>query len=157
MSTIVMTQAEARCYAEELMRQHGLTERGWSVQFDRAKVRSGQCNYRQQTISLSRHLLSIRSREESINTITHEVAHALVGRGHGHDRVWARKHRELGGDGKRVYQMEGIDPKAPWIAVCGHGKEVAAYHRKPKRLAGWRCRCAEGHSDVVWEDRRLAV
>jgi SNF2 family DNA or RNA helicase len=35
---------------------------------------------------------------ELINTIRHEVAHAIVGPGHGHNEVWADKAREIGCD-----------------------------------------------------------
>lgn len=34
-----------------------------------------------------------------MDTVAHEVAHALVGPAHGHDAVWRRKAVELGGSG----------------------------------------------------------
>ncbi|QLF84648.1 SprT-like protease [Mycobacterium phage Gail] len=151
-----MTQVEARRIAQNLLVEHGLAAFGWKVGFDHAKKRAGQCNYRTQTISLSRYVMAQRSYAETMNTITHEVAHALT-QGHHHDAVWARKHRELGGDGKRCYTREGIDENAPWIAVCGHGKALAAYYRKPKRLHGWSCRCPGGAAPITWQDNRRAA
>ncbi|ATN88149.1 hypothetical protein SEA_CINDARADIX_76 [Mycobacterium phage Cindaradix] len=145
-----MTQTQARQATVALIREHGLT--GWTVKYDNARKRAGQCNYRDRTISLSKHLLAHRSYEDSMQTITHEIAHAIVGPGHGHDHVWARKHRELGGNGQRCFEMEGIDPTAPWVGTCGHGKQYARY-RAPKRLDGWRCRCRQGSSPVVWKRR----
>ncbi|AVO22476.1 SprT-like protease [Mycobacterium phage KittenMittens] len=151
MLTRTMTATQARELTQDLLHEHGL--KGWAFKFDNAKRRAGQCSYSARTISLSRHLLAQRSYEDTLNTITHEVAHALVGAGHGHDQVWARKHRELGGDGRRCFEMEGIDPTAPWVGTCGHGKQFARY-RQPKRLEGWRCRCRQGSSPVVWERKR---
>ncbi|QWS69361.1 SprT-like protease [Mycobacterium Phage PeaceMeal1] len=151
MLTRTMTATQARELTQDLLHEHGL--KGWAFKFDNAKRRAGQCSYSARTISLSRHLLAQRSYEDTLNTITHEVAHALVGAGHGHDQVWARKHRELGGDGRRCFEMEGVDPTAPWVGTCGHGKQFARY-RQPKRLEGWRCRCRSGSSPVVWERKR---
>ncbi|AFQ97386.1 SprT-like protein [Mycobacterium phage Rebeuca] len=151
MLTRTMTITQARELTQDLLHEHGL--KGWTVRFDNAKRRAGQCSYSTRTISLSRHLLALRSFEDSHNTITHEIAHALVGPGHGHNLVWVRKHRELGGDGKRCFESEGIDPTAPWVGTCSHGKQFARY-RQPKRLEGWRCRCRQGSTPVVWEKRR---
>ncbi|ATE84818.1 SprT-like protease [Mycobacterium phage Chupacabra] len=149
--TRTMTLTQAREVTQDLLHEHGL--KGWTVRFDNARRRAGQCNYRDRVISLSRPLMALRSAEDTMQTITHEIAHAIVGHGHGHDQVWARKHRELGGNGKRCFEMEAIDPTAPWIGTCDHGKQFARY-RAPKRLEGWRCRCRQGSSPVVWEKRR---
>ncbi|ASR87788.1 SprT-like protease [Mycobacterium phage Wintermute] len=140
-----MTQAEARRIATELIRKHGLT--GWTVTFDNARRRAGQCRYTTRTISLSKPLMAQRTYAETMNTITHELAHALVGPDHGHDAVWSRKHRELGGDGKRCF--EHFDHTAPWVGTCGHGKQFARY-RQPKNLHGWRCRCTKAGSPITW-------
>lgn len=149
--TAHMGMAEARREATALMREHGLLAFGWTVVFDNAKKRAGQCNYRLQTISLSKYLLAQRSYEDTMMTITHEIAHALVGGGHGHDAVWARKHRELGGNGKRCF--EHVDNKSPWVGICAKGKEYPRY-RQPKRLQGWSCKCGGSlpHS-LTWHRR----
>ncbi|KRD08599.1 hypothetical protein ASE48_08525 [Mycobacterium sp. Root265] len=132
-----MTMAQARGEARALLAEHGLV--GWTLVFDNAKKRAGQCNYRAKTVSLSRYLMATRSADETRMTLTHEVAHALTP-GHHHDAVWQRKHRELGGNGHRCFQMEGVDPKAPWIGTCSKGTEHARY-RAPKSLTGWSCKC----------------
>ncbi|AJD82496.1 SprT-like protein [Mycobacterium phage Sheen] len=146
-----MTPARALGITQGLLRDHGL--KGWRVQFDNAKRRAGQCNYRLSVISLSRPLMARRSYQDTMNTITHEIAHALVGPNHGHDAVWARQHKALGGDGKRCFETDDVDLTAPWIGTCEHGKQFARY-RRPKRLEGWRCRCPQGSSSVVWSHRR---
>ncbi|ACE80005.1 putative SprT-like protein [Mycobacterium phage Pukovnik] len=152
MMTRQMTMTEARRIAQDLLTEHGLAAFGWTVRFDNARKRAGQCNYRLQVISLSKPLMARRSYEDTKNTITHEIAHALTP-GHHHDYVWARKHRELGGDGKRCFEMEGIDPTAPWVGTCARGKQYARY-RAPKRLDGWQCKCGGLRHSLTWEKRR---
>jgi hypothetical protein len=132
------------------MDEHGL--QSWTFKFDRARTRAGQCVYGPRVISLSTWLLERRSYDESLNTITHEIAHALVGVRHDHDLVWRKQHIALGGDGARCFQFNSY-ADAPWIGTCAHGKESGMF-RRPKNLHGWRCKCPQGSSPVVWENRR---
>ena len=98
------TKAEVRQLALDLMAKHGLTD--WNFQFDNAKTRLGVCRYRTKTIGLSQNYISLRPIEETKNTILHEIAHALVGAGHGHDWRWKRKAREIGCNAERCYKGE---------------------------------------------------
>ena len=74
--------------ANRLLVEHGLAQQGWRFKFDRARLRAGQCRYRSKTITLSKHYvaLNVTTRpEEVLDTILHEIAHALAGGRHGHD------------------------------------------------------------------------
>ncbi|QJD50378.1 SprT-like protease [Mycobacterium phage MarkPhew] len=145
-----MGMGEARRIATDLIAQHGLV--GWVVTFDNARRRAGVCKYGPKTIGLSKPLMAQRSYDDTMQTITHEIAHALVGHAHGHDAVWAAKHRSLGGNGKRCF--DHLDETAPWMGTCSHGKRFAKY-RQPKRLDGWRCKCAgTAGSPIVWAKQR---
>ena len=142
-----MTPAEASRITCQLFHEHGLT--GWGLKYGNAKRTAGSCDYRHKLITLSKYLMAQRPYEDTLNTITHEIAHALT-RGHNHDRVWAAKHRELGGDGKRCFAHD--DKHAPIVGRCPHGKEFPRY-RMPKQLDVWRCRCRRPGGKIVWERR----
>lgn len=88
-------------------------------------------------ILLSSISLPLCSDEEIINTIRHEMAHAIVGVNHGHDNVWRRKHIELGGNGERTYSMKKeqattISKFYKYIGTCPNGHQHPV-QRLPKR------------------------
>jgi predicted SprT family Zn-dependent metalloprotease len=85
--------------AQYLMLRHGLKD--WKFGWDRAKKRYGLCHFGRKCISLSIYLTPLCSEKEIQNTILHEIAHALVGVNHGHDKVWKAKALEIGCDAMR--------------------------------------------------------
>lgn len=144
-----MSTVEARRIAAELFERHGL--QGWRFTLDSARRRAGVCKYRERVVSLSYELLLQRPYEDTLNTITHEVAHAIVGHAAGHGPVWRRKHIELGGNGDRCHTH--VDQTAPYIGTCGHGNTFARY-RKPKY--GWDSLQCRGHgrsTPITWVRR----
>ena len=80
------------------MNKHGLND--WQVRLNQnAESRFlGLCSYRDKSIILSSHHIDIHPTPDVINTIRHEIAHALVGPNQGHNDVWATKAREIGCD-----------------------------------------------------------
>ena len=147
-----MTPLEAKRRTRQLLDDHGCSH--WLIRLGNAKRQAGSCSYQKKVITLSKYLMAQRSYEDTENTITHEVAHALT-MGHGHDAVWQAKHRELGGTGERTIKNH-TDKISPWVGVCPHGKQFPRY-RQPKRLDAWSCRCPGfGGNRVVWQ-RRVAL
>src|SRR4051812_11090257 len=93
-----MTETEIRRLTLLLLRQHGLT--GWRVAFSNAVGRGGSCSYKTKTIRFSRLYIKATTEAGTRNTVSHEVAHAIAGEGHGYDVIWQRIHRSMGGDGQ---------------------------------------------------------
>lgn len=152
-----MTLSEIEALALELMTEHGLIQKGWTLRFDNSKRRAGLCcedrlngNY----ISLSKVLLPLHTNESVKNTILHEIAHALVGCKHGHNRVWVKKAKEIGCNGKRCYNnnafieggKEAIIAQSKYTMTCPKCGKKSAAHRKPKRkkACGDCCRAHNG-------------
>jgi predicted SprT family Zn-dependent metalloprotease len=135
-----MTQHEATRLTLNLIHRFNLT--GWQVVFDHARKRAGQCRFGPKHISLSLDLLKRRQYEDSLDTITHEIAHAIAGHAAGHGWEWQRVHKSLGGNGHRVFHVDQHDPKALYHATCPHGKAWNRYReftaRSPKKQA---CNC----------------
>jgi predicted SprT family Zn-dependent metalloprotease len=108
----------AEILANELLFLHGLQQKEWKFQFDRAKKRFGMCNYTTKTISLSKYLTEINSEENVTETILHEIAHALAGHNAGHGPEWKKIMLYLGQNPSRCYGNEVISPPLKYTGKC---------------------------------------
>ena len=109
-----MTSHETIQFANLLLTQSGLKDKGWKFRINSNRSRLGVCRYRTRYIEISQfHLTSPAT--EIRNTILHEIAHAIVGAGHGHGPVWKAKAKEIGCTGERCGQM---DAPAKYHGVC---------------------------------------
>lgn len=139
---------QVRVLARDLLTLHGLPE--WTFAFNRRKRALGLCVYRRRTIELSIHFVLRNTREEIVDTVLHEIAHALVGPNHGHDAVWRKKCLEIGARPLRCGQA--AMPAGRWRARCGQcGLDFHRY-RKPKNARGWFCKgCGPEKGGLVWK------
>lgn len=126
-----------------LLREHGLSD--WTIRLDRAKTRAGVCRFARREIGLSAPLTRLHSEAEVLDTILHEIAHALVGPQHGHDAVWRAKAREIGCSGSRCVSADSPTVRGDWVGTCPSGHTVAR-HRRPQRVRSC-SRCTPGRFD----------
>ncbi|MFI7546778.1 SprT-like domain-containing protein [Actinoplanes sp. NPDC049599] len=126
-----MNHATARELATGLMAQHKLT--GWRLVFDNARTRAGVCRSDRKEIGLSRHLIGLYSPEQVTETVLHEIAHALVGPRHGHDRVWRTVAQRIGCSGRRCMPDDAPKVDGAWEGTCPAGHRTTA-HRRPVRV-----------------------
>ena len=131
---------EIRKFAAEQMEKWGLIEENWTFVWDnRAVRRYGQCRYGKKEIGVTKKLALINTIEESKDVVLHEIAHALTGRGHGHDAVWKRMCIKVGAKPERCYKpkerggsVNTIEGKYKLVNK-DTGKVYRYYHRKPRR------------------------
>ena len=126
-----MEVTRALATGRRLLREHGLHD--WSIVADRAKTRAGVCRFAKRQIGLSAPLTTLHSEDEVLDTILHEIAHALVGPQHGHDAVWRAKAREIGCSGERCVSSDAPRVPGDWVGRCPAGHEKTR-HRAPTRL-----------------------
>lgn len=147
-----MNIIQAEKLAKELMAQYLDDE--WGLEFDNSIKRLGSCWYEKKVITLSKSLIEVNPVEVVKNTILHEIAHVLVGETHGHDSVWAAKHRELGGTGKTHSGIKAA--VCNYIGTCPNG-HIAHSSGKPRLV--YSCnKCYPGgfHPDyiITWKKKR---
>ena len=138
---------EVLAEAQDMLHQYGLKD--WQVVFDHGRIRLGSCDYHKRRISLSRYFVRNNAASDIKETILHEIAHALVGPGHGHGPVWQRQAQALGIPTRasaRHVQM----PEPPWNLVCkGCGQIVARRHRRRMDIRRYACRDCLGGLEWV--------
>jgi predicted SprT family Zn-dependent metalloprotease len=123
-------------FANKLLKEHNLTD--WKFVFNtRTTSRTlGICKHRRKEIHISKRYALVGSEELIIDTIIHEVAHALT-KGHGHDNIWKSKCIELGCKPNRFKKLDdsiniklsrykGVCP------TCGH--EIYSCRNNSKRI-----------------------
>lgn len=94
MSDVLETKYKAALVrGAEHMIAHGLLD--WRVKLHNKRKVLADCNNRTRTIRYSKHFLKIATPDQLDGVTLHEIAHALVGPGHGHDAVFKRKVREI--------------------------------------------------------------
>lgn len=114
---------------DELFVKHNLNE--WNFRFDRAVKRFGQCKFNDKQITLSKKLVELNNIEVVKNTLLHEIAHALVGPGNGHNYKWWSKALEIGCDGKTRYDTNKvIIAKLKYTGICRNCKKEITHQRK---------------------------
>lgn len=139
---------DAETVAYCLMNRYALE--GWSFGFDNAKNRCGYCQHGRKRITLSRHFVQMNDESDVRDTILHEIAHALVGPGHGHGRVWQRQAMMIGAKPERC-ATDVVMPKGNVEGLCASGCPVRhTRHRMPpaRMRDGWQCRRCK--SLITW-------
>ena len=126
-----MEVTRALAVGRRLLREHGLDD--WTIVADRAKTRAGVCRFARRQIGISAPITTLHGESEVLDTILHEIAHALVGPQHGHDAVWRAKALEIGCSGDRCVSSEAPRVPGDWTGRCPAGHEKTR-HRAPTRL-----------------------
>lgn len=128
-----MKVLEAYELATKLLQEHGLRQRGWVIDIDNAKRRFGCCNYTKKEISLSKPLIETNDYVQVLDTILHEIAHALTP-GDGHGSKWKMMCVKIGAKPERCYSSKDTNVIAgKYKAICGGcGKEFTRFKRVPR-------------------------
>jgi SprT protein len=111
------------------MRLHRLLPE-WTFTFDRSRVRFGKCNYHKKQISLSKYLVELNAEDEVLDTILHEIAHALCPPGSGHGPMWKSVALSIGCNARRCYGQEVARPAPKYQGTCPTCNQVIHRYRR---------------------------
>ena len=154
-----MDPNEALSLLSSQLEEHGLAQLGWTGGLDSAVRRFGVCSSGDKRITLSRHLASINSDEETLDTILHEIAHALAwvehGENCGHDERWKAIAGRIGARPERTVDVEEVSSVAgAFYLIHSETREIfRTFHKQPRefdRSGTWiRGRRAETEGKLV--------
>ena len=136
--TLTNRALRIRELANEMLALYGLKD--WTLTFNRRKTEMGLCLYSPKRIELSLYFIELNGDNAVRETLLHEIAHALVGPGHGHDELWKRQCLRIGAKPQRLCYSVSM-PEGRWCAQCAYCGMRHYKHRKPKHMIGWFCAC----------------
>ena len=148
-----MLTSRAAEIARSTMNKHGLTD--WAFGFDRSVRRFGCCHYQTKTITLSEKLVELNNEATVLDTILHEVAHAIVGHSEGHGTCWKAKARELGCTAERCYSSDTVTAvNRSFIGTCPSCERKIERHRRKNISCG---RCCRAFNGGAWSEKYRLV
>ena len=122
--------------------------------FGRYKYNMLNPNYK--VVELSTKLVELNDEARVLQTILHEIAHALT-EGHNHDEVWRLKCIEIGGDGKRCYSYHDTNTierkRKIYQAFCPEHGDRGRFYKRVNRACG-SC-CAKYNNGKYSEEYKL--
>lgn len=141
--------------ARQMMKQHGLE--GWRLDVSDRLIRThAKTNSTQKTITFSRVYLENNSEERCMNTLLHELAHAIVGAHHQHDEVWRQKARELGCNGQRLGEND-VKVLKKFVGTCPNCSVSYTTNRRKSTAICRPCnRSGSGQFKFVYKDNPRA-
>ncbi len=124
-----MTRTEATQFLRAQLDAQNL--RDWKIRLvtDLTRPFLGMCSYKDKCIILNAHHVDTHGELEVINTIKHEIAHALIGPFEGHGKLWEAKAKELGCDSIAPCATYSFDARAIDAIRSGATLEVSYEER----------------------------
>ena len=135
-----MDLKELEAIARREMVKHGL--HGWTFGFADTKRRLGACKYRTKCIEIAEFYALGSPRETVLDTLLHEIAHAIAGPAARHGPAWKAIAMRLGATPRACENShQAVVRPGDWQATCPACKKCFHRFRRPKSLNGYRCRC----------------
>jgi predicted SprT family Zn-dependent metalloprotease len=150
----VMDRSRLIAAAADLFRWHGLDVRGWRLEFKRFGHRLGSCCSRERIIALNDYYAENNNEPLIIDTLLHEIAHALVGSSHGHGPLWKAMARKLGCTPKACSKKGVLIRPGNYQATCPTCQRRFNKYRRPKYVVGYYCpSCGKERGRLVFAAR----
>ena len=134
-----MDRSRLIAVAAELFEQHGLAARGWLLEFRSYAHRLGCCSSRKRVIALNDYYAENNTEPPVIDTLLHEIAHALVGASHGHGPIWKAMARKLGCTPEACSKKGVLIRPGNYQATCPTCRRWFYKYRRPKYVVGYYC------------------
>jgi len=116
--------------AIERMEEFDLIEKGWYFEWSKKKRSLGDCNHTKKRIRLSEYFAALISFDDMVDTINHEIAHAIVESGNGHNQIWKEACIKTGANPERVANKVIIGNRTfKWTGTCPSCGHESNRHR----------------------------
>ena len=144
-----MDLKELEAIAVQELKANGL--RGWTFGLTGTKRPLGVCKYRAKRIEIAEFHARNNPPSTVLDTLRHEIAHALAGPAAKHGPAWKAVAVCLGATPRACDDSpETVVTPGDWRATCLTCTKTYHRYRRPKSLSGYRCRC-DARSPLVFE------
>lgn len=144
-----MDLEELAFVASQEMRKHGL--HGWTFGLTRSKRQLGVCKFRSKRIEIAEYHARNNPAATVLDTLLHEVAHAIAGPAAKHGPKWKAVAIRVGATPRACDSSdETVVTPGDWQASCPACERRYHRYRRPKSLSGYRCTC-EARSSLTFE------
>ena len=124
-------------FAKQKLKEYELD---YTVGYDNKKTSHGYCSYRKKHISFSSYAVSQLTESQQKALALHEIAHAIVGAGHGHNKVWRDTCLAIGGNGQRLGPATNVRANhAKWVAYCPNCQKTTLKFKRYDLACGKCC------------------
>jgi predicted SprT family Zn-dependent metalloprotease len=126
--------------AAKLFAEHRLN--GWSFGWSASKRRLGVCKYHRKRIEIGAYYAQYNAEAAVLDTLLHEIAHALAGPEAGHGPVWQSIALRIGATPKACDDSPNtiVEP-GDWQVTCLACNRTHHRYKRPRSLSGYRCKC----------------
>lgn len=114
---------------------------GWEFKWSRAVTYFGWCKWNTRdredggVIRLSKPITELNTEDHVLDTVLHEIAHALAPYDANHGYEWKVEAARVGADPTRCYDTAVATPPRPWISYCEWcGKDTGKVHRRRQHM-----------------------
>ena len=115
---------------------------GWTFGLANTKRRLGVCKYRTKRIEIAEYYARNSPQESVLDTLLHEIAHAIAGPKTGHGPAWKAIAVRIGATPRACDNSQAAVVKpGDWQATCAACKKIFHRYKRPRSLSGYRCRC----------------
>jgi predicted SprT family Zn-dependent metalloprotease len=122
------------------MAEHKLS--GWTFALSGAKRRLGVCKYREKRIEIGAFYALHNSEDAVLDTLLHEIAHALAGPEAGHGPAWRAIAARIGATPRACdTSPDTVVQPGDWRTTCPACNRTHHRYRRPRSLTGYRCKC----------------
>jgi predicted SprT family Zn-dependent metalloprotease len=115
---------------------------GWTFGLSDSKRRLGVCKYREKRIEIGAYYARHNPEAAVVDTLLHEIAHAIAGVKAGHGPVWQAVALRLGATPRACDDSpETVVQPGDWQTTCPACNRTHHRYKRPRALSGYRCKC----------------
>lgn len=117
-------------------KHYGVIQMGWSIEMMNHEQNLGECCYESKTLKFSRQLLSKVNNLQRLDTILHEISHAIAGAHAEHGRGWKEIAKKLGANPSSTALLTNRDLEYSytWQTICPMEHKFGTHHPSEQDL-----------------------